>query len=666
MGFFFGKTTLLSTMTNSVSRTTIFLGIICPLIAFIIYYPGLSGAFAFDDVPNLLKNKSVIINNLQIEQLVTATFSSGFSGPLGRPVAMLSFALNHYAAGGFDPYWFKLFNIILHLVNGASLFLLTLLLLTTYRRTHQLALSDRHIRLLSLAIMAGWLLHPINLTGVLYVVQRMTSLSAFFVIWGLIIYIWARSRPLSGKTSILFFSFSFALIWLLAIFSKENGLLLPLFILIVELTILRFQTTRPLEKRSLVTFFVATLALPALGLLISLLVDPNRLLGGYALRDFDLTQRLLTEARVLWYYAQLILFPRLSEFGLFHDDIIISRSFFDPPSTGLAVIGLIGVFLLAIYSIKRAPIFAFGILFFLSGHALESTIFPLELIHEHRNYLPCYGLIFTLFYYLLYPIKYLKSFRLRHISAFLYLIIIAFITFHRANYWGNPLEHVLTEQRNHPNSPRANASLGDLYLDLASANNGDDKRISDWLDLARQHFEHATELQKNYTDGLFSLIEMDSKFKSTVSDKWIQKLNNRLEHQPFAANNVNRIANLVICHIENTCKLETQSMISIIQAAQRNPALKGGIKAELYFISSKYAIEKLHDLEAGIYFMAQAIHDNPKDLRYRLQLVKFLIILNRFEDAREELNKARQLSLLSNYTDEIKEYNRQLNARSTH
>ena len=34
---------------------------------------------------------------------------------------------------------------------------------------------------------------------------------------------------------------------------------------------------------------------------------------------------------------------------------------------------------------------AFGIAFFLGGHLLESTVLPLELYYEHRNYLPSFG-----------------------------------------------------------------------------------------------------------------------------------------------------------------------------------------------------------------------------------------------------------------------------------
>ena len=42
------------------------------------------------------------------------------------------------------------------------------------------------------------------------------------------------------------------------------------------------------------------------------------------------------------------------------------------------------------------PALAFGLAWFLLGHSLESTFIPLEIAHEHRNYLPALGLLFSL------------------------------------------------------------------------------------------------------------------------------------------------------------------------------------------------------------------------------------------------------------------------------
>ncbi len=37
---------------------------------------------------------------------------------------------------------------------------------------------------------------------------------------------------------------------------------------------------------------------------------------------------------------------------------------------------------------RRYPLLLLAVLFFLVGHSMESTLIPLEMVYEHRNYLP--------------------------------------------------------------------------------------------------------------------------------------------------------------------------------------------------------------------------------------------------------------------------------------
>ncbi len=171
--------------------TALLLAVLCS-IGLLAYSPGLSGDFLFDDDANIVHNDNIHIHKLTPASLKGAALS-GHSGPLKRPVSMLSFALNYYFAG-LDTFYFKLTNVVIHLLNGIGLFFLTRLILAAYRERHEPRLTDRHLLVLSLAVSAAWLLHPLNLTGVLYVVQRMTSLSALFVIWGLVLYMAGRRR----------------------------------------------------------------------------------------------------------------------------------------------------------------------------------------------------------------------------------------------------------------------------------------------------------------------------------------------------------------------------------------------------------------------------------------------------------------------------------------
>ena len=121
--------------------------------------------------------------------------------------------------------------------------------------------------------------------------------------------------------------------------------------------------------------------------------NPQWLWAGYDLRSFTLFERLLTEGRVLWFYLGLIVFPQLEHLGLYHDDIAISTGLFTPWTTLPALVGLAWLAFLSWWTRTRAPLVSFGIAWFLIGHAMESTVLPLEIAHEHRNYLPLLGIL---------------------------------------------------------------------------------------------------------------------------------------------------------------------------------------------------------------------------------------------------------------------------------
>ena len=362
---------------------------------FFVYYPGLSGGFVFDDVSNILSPPGLRMNDLSLDSLKNAALSMD-----NRPIARASFGLN-YLASGFDPFYFKVVNIVVHWINALLVFSFVLLLLRHHDDVNQAGVYISRPVLISAAVSLGWALHPVNITNVLYVVQRMNSLSALFVLAGMISYIKGRLiLEASSSRGWLLIASSIFVFLPLAWFNKENGAILPLFLFILELTIFRFVTSQKKQKNGLYLFYILFLLIPALLALIYILQHAGQFHNGYVNRHFSLAERLLTEPRVIWIYIRMILLPTPSVFGLFHDDIAVSTSFTDPIVTIPALAGLAGLFTFAVYSIKRMPILAFGLLFFFAGHLMESTFIPLELAFEHRNYLPSIGLLLPVFYYL--------------------------------------------------------------------------------------------------------------------------------------------------------------------------------------------------------------------------------------------------------------------------
>ena len=158
------------------------------IVALLVYYPGLSGGFFFDDESNILQNEGVQLENFSADSIRQA-MGGGIAGPLGRPISQLSFALNYYFSG-FNPFVFKATNLVIHCLNGILVFFIAQYLI---RLTHPKIIA-RDGMLLAGFVAAAWLLHPIQVTSVLYVVQRMTSLSALFLFAAMLLHIAARER----------------------------------------------------------------------------------------------------------------------------------------------------------------------------------------------------------------------------------------------------------------------------------------------------------------------------------------------------------------------------------------------------------------------------------------------------------------------------------------
>lgn len=625
------------------------------LLTFAVYHPGLSGPFIFDDWPGVVQDEHIRLNDLDFWSLKQAAFS-GTSGMLGRPVSMLSFALNYYAAG-MSSYSFKLVNVFIHLANGIGVYVMTCLLLGANQQRIQPSLSEGHIQWVSLMVAAAWLLHPLNLTGVLYVVQRMASLSSFFMIWGIVFYLLGRKRLYEGSGGKLFVPAALLIFTFLAVFSKENGALLPLLVLIVEVVFFGFKTARPTDRNLLVAIFGLFVLIPAAVALVFLARHPDWLLNVYSMREFSLSERLLTETRVLWIYLKMIVVPTPQELGIFHDDIALSRSFVDPIGTLISAVGLAALLGASWLFRKRLPILSFGLQFYFAGHIMESTLIPLEIAYEHRNYLPMYGILLPLFYYSLLPSISQDTLRLRQVAAVLFVGLLATVTSLRAQQWGNMFDLSQAEVDHHPNSARANTQMGVIYKNLLLL---DESGMDTSYVRARDYFEKATMQQKNFTVGLFELINLSSVKNKPIEKIWLSELNQRLAHAPFATNSGNALVKLEACQVKGDCKLSNKEMDELLRAALRNPTLQGLSKGAVLFALADHIHYASQDDATAIRLAYQAVEAAPQILQYRLTLVQFLIGLRKFDLARQQLELMKQQDKMQTYMAAIEQYEKML------
>jgi len=609
-----------------------------------IYCLGVSGPLLFDDGVNLEPLQSV-------ENHLVPWYAVIFTNPssnVGRPVSMLSFFVNYWLFG-FNVVAFKATNILLHLAIGVALFVFI-------RRLLRSTVYFQHRDRVALFATGCWLLSPFYVSTVLYVVQRMAMLSTLFTLLALSAYLALREYLEVGRLRWSALGL-FCIYALLGVLSKENAVLLPAFILVLELffcTPIRDALGRRLWQLS-----VAVLAgLPAVAT-VMLMVLKRTAFFDYASRPFDLLERLLTEARIVWSYVGSLLLPRSSDFGLFHDDIQISKSLLSPASTTIALVGWLVVVALIFYARRNSlwrPL-AGCVAFFLAGHLLESTIFPLELYFEHRNYLPGAGLYLLLALVAEMLVQNgLSTYRTNLIVFGAYMLVFMIALSQRALIWSRYDNIVYSSYQSHPNSPRSIVEAASLD---AQRGKFDDAMMK--LDYARNANlvpALGANLQTVWVyclgnrigliekiNDLFAEVPLDGRPYSTLAIKQVNELfkNRPCENVPYA-----RVVSLLAEKIERYYKSgeylqpdaarkgnidslnvrvleglnltrQPQKMLDMIAAI--NEAGRGGVSSDLL---GAVALVSLGRLDEAWLLIAKLKADSSMDARMEAEHIAYL------------------------------------------
>jgi hypothetical protein len=418
------------------------------LLAWFCYRPGLSGGFQLDDVANLSG-----LQNVEDSATLAEFVLAGIAGPSGRPVALLTFALqaDEWAQG---PRAFLAVNIAIHLLNAL------LLAACLFQLSRAQGIDRDKSALIALLATGCWVLMPLLASATLLVVQRMTTLSATFMLLGLLGYLVARRRIEHAPRQALFWmSASLTLATVLATFTKEFGILLPMLVLVLESTVL----ARPMAVagRTWLLWRAVFLGVPTLtviAVLGSRFVYPEWLV---AQRGFTGWERVLSELPILWIYLKKALVGLPSMLGVYQDSPPVRHSLFDPVVlvSALAWIGAAGV---ALLWRRRWPLLSLAVLWYLAGHLIESTVIPLELYFEHRNYLPVAGPVYAVVAILLTATANLRRLALALLP--LYLVVSALLLYSTASVSGEPSSSSRFWAARYPASVRAVTTMATYQL----------------------------------------------------------------------------------------------------------------------------------------------------------------------------------------------------------
>lgn len=382
-------------------RGTVFAFIALLAVLLAVYSNSFQGDWHFDDYFTIVESPSIRLQSLDWDGLKKSFYGPTYGTAaqrVARPAAYASFALN-YLAGGTAVTGYHVVNFLIHVLSSFFLFLLIRLTLTLPPMREKYGAVAYPVALLSSFL---WATSPLHVHAVSIIVQRMASMAGLGYAAALYFYARARTaRTGRGRVAVGALCGAAALT---AFATKENTAVFPLAVLLYDVFFIQ-GISAGTWKRALKWSPLPLAVVIALGLLYTDFAM-ERAVYESGVRPFSPLERLLTQARVFWLYLSLLLYPIPSRLMFLHD-IDISRSILDPWTTAAAIAALALALAGAVLKARQAPLLSFAVLFFFLNHLVEGTLIPLELIFEHRNYIPAmflfvpiaYGMVCCLDYF---------------------------------------------------------------------------------------------------------------------------------------------------------------------------------------------------------------------------------------------------------------------------
>lgn len=569
------------------------LGLVCALLAGLCLTPGLDGGFMFDDRANILMNASVQIGQQpQAADLLYAAYSFR-PGHGSRPLSMLSFALDHWR-GGLDARAFKATNLLIHALT-------TLVLALFFRRLLEMAACPpRRAAAGALALTLLWALHPLQVSSVLYVVQRMQTLVTLFMILALWAYVLMRQAQREGRRSRQYGLLT-VLFWTLGLASKEDAALLPAYTLALELTVLRFGAASP---RLAAVLRKGYLFLTMAGVVVyAFVVVPHYWhWDAYGGREFSSYERLLTQGRVLVMYLGQILLPMPGWLPFHYDDLVVSRGLLLPLATLPAWLLVLGLLVWAWHWRIRRPLFALGVFLFFAGHFMTSNVINLELAFEHRNHFPLIGAVLAVADLCLVAWRHL-AFRPQTAVALVVVVLLVMggATAWRAYIWGEPVRFAEETLRLAPHSERAWTVLCGAYVDRSGFKAG-----NPWLDQAITTCEQGAAATGSAT--LLSNVVIYKTIRGDVSQVDWERLLARLPQVTMNAQNRN-IARVMLNNAELGKPLDEDGMVGMLEII----SARAQFTSNDYLRMAAYVHNNTRHPEKAFPFLRRAVESAPAD-----------------------------------------------------
>jgi tetratricopeptide (TPR) repeat protein len=492
--------------------------------------------FVFDDVVQIQNNPLIMDHSIN-------GFRQAFK--LSRPLGIISFQLN-YLLWGDNVFWFHFVNILIHILTALLVYKF-LQLLTRTPLVSASAVNDDSLQAVPFLVALLFVAHPVQTQAVTYIVQRFASLATLFYLAAAILYLQARltqvkADRLQQPAALLLFGLA-VLCAVMALFSKETAFTLPAAIVLIELVFFRWRNKK--------AYCIATLAGGGVAALFFWFVAAGRSLAG-AISALDAATRLqtlasrsdylFTQFRVIMTYIRLIFLPIKQSIDY---DYHLSHSFFEwQVICSFSV--LIALLAVAVWLLKisgdHSPLLrlaAFGMLWFFLTLAVESSFIPIiDLIFEHRLYLPSFGALTAIVSLILYfrPLNSEPAGRATAIGFLVLVCILALSTWKRNAVWRSEVALWTDATTKYPNTARGWNNLGGAYIKqreplaalkaLVRSIELDPSKADAWNNLGMAIDQFGT-----YNDRFHRTSEMfrsPGSTKGNVVNAWLGDVNNNL------------------------------------------------------------------------------------------------------------------------------------------
>ncbi len=438
------------------------------------YGNSLHGEWAFDD-------RIEVRDNPALRDLPAFLGPAGYAIYPNRYVAYLTFAVNR-SLGGADPFGYHVANLAIHLLASLLVYRLARLAFRApLVRGSALAPASRGVAFVAGALFAT---HPLGTQAVTYVVQRLTSLAALLYLLAAVLYLaWRLADPARRARRALLYA-GVLLSALLAVKTKEIAFTLPAALALLEWVLF----PRGGARRWLPIAPVAAIALliPFAWLGIRAGSSGASLAGALdaaerATRLQTTASRvdyLRTQAAVVREYLRLLAWPTGQ--NLDHDFPIQTSWLAPRVLLSLAVLG--SLLALAAWALRRtrpsrtgdpAPLdpawrlVALGIGWFFLALAVESSVIPIvDVIYEHRAYLPSVGVFLaaaTLAGLALQALAPASTQRLLALTGVALGLLLGSLALQRNAVWATPLTLWTDVVAKSPGKERPHQNLGETY-----------------------------------------------------------------------------------------------------------------------------------------------------------------------------------------------------------